>query len=232
MTQPTIPERVTHSASVPMAEPPRAEPPRAELPSIEALLAWVREPLIAAARGRARRDGLFGRRVRITARPTLPIPEHATVVRGGEVRTLQQWPAIPGGLQAGDHVVVQVGTVPEDRERYVRWLHALARHDLPRISIAPCSRTASGLHPLWCIAAARLCLPAHVAIEARHDLLGIRLAQVALGFGADTIAGPIEPDRNLPLCGVTRPDENTASGLATLVRHAGLSPAHDPETTR
>jgi hypothetical protein len=202
-----------------------------DLPTVDALLGLVREPLLAAARGRARRDALAGRRVRIVARASLGVPEHAVIVRGGEVLTQGRWPATRGALQAGDHVVVQVGTEPADRERYVRWLHELAASEPPPMSLAPCSQTAAGLHPLWCIAAARLCLPAHVAVEARHDLLGIRLAQVALGFGADALGGPIETDRSLPLCGVTRPDENTAAGLATLVRHAGLQPVHAPEST-
>ena len=78
---------------------------------------------------------------------------------------------------------------------------------------------------MWCIAAARLALPTAVRIEARHDRIGIRLAQIALGFGADTLSGPILPDRSLPLAGVTRPDEATAAGLATLVREAALEPA-------
>jgi hypothetical protein len=222
---------MNETEATPLSNPAPTPAVAMEPPSVEVLLGWIREPLLAAARGRARRDALAGRRVRIVARTPIAIPEHAVILRGDEVLTLGRWPATRGAMQAGDHVVVQVGTEPGDRERYVRWLHELAASEPPPMSLAPCSQTAAGLHPLWCIAAARLCLPAHVAIEARHDLLGIRLAQVALGFGADALGGPIETDRSLPLCGVTRPDENTASGLATLVRHAGLQPVHAPEST-
>lgn len=211
--------------------PRAAEPPSGEPPAIDVLLGLVHEPLLAAARARARRDLALGRRVRIVARDPMTAPEHAAIVRAGATVPTTGWPAARGVLHEGDHVVVQVGTEPGDRERYVRWLHELARHDQPRWSLAPCSRTAAGLHPLWCIAVARLCLPVHVAIEARHDLLGIRLAQVALGFGADALGGPIEHDRSLPLCGVTRPDENTATGLATLVRQAGLQPELQAEVS-
>lgn len=205
---------------------PPLSPPTEPLSS-ERLLALVAEPLLAASRGRARRDALRGRRVELVARAAMTTPEHAAILRGGETIDLPRWPAPRGVLQAGDHVVVQVGTEQGDLDRYVAWLQELACSEPPHVSIAPCSRTAAGLHPLWCIAAARLTLPAHVHVEARHDLLGIRLAQVALGFGADALGGPIEHDRSLPLCGVTRPDENTAAGLATLVRHAGLQPIHD-----
>ena len=62
-------------------------------------------------------------------------------------------------------------------------------------------------------------------MQARHDLIGIRVAQVALGFGADTLAGPVQPDRSLPLAGVTRPNENTHAGLRALVEQAGLTPS-------
>jgi hypothetical protein len=184
------------------------------------LLALVDEPLLAAVRGRSRRESLRGREIRIVPRDATATPQHATV----GTTTLDQWPAARGGLSNGDHVVIQVGATQAERERWVRWLLELASADPPACSIAPCSTTAAGLHPLWCIAVARMCLPPQVAVEARHDLLGIRLAQVALGFGADVLSGPFDSDRHLPLCGVTRPDEATHAGLATLVRHAGLVP--------
>ncbi len=199
-------------------------------PTFDALIALVEEPLLAASRGRARRELLRGREIRIVARDAVGVPDHALVLRGDAMATLAQWPASHGGLQDGDHVVAQIGADAADRERWVRWLLELSRQDLPRFSLAPCSSAAAGLHPLWCIAVARLCLPSQVSIEARHDLLGIRLAQVALGFGADVVSGPVAADRHLPLCGVTRPDEATATGLATLVRHAGLVPVQEELT--
>lgn len=226
MSEPTNPPQ----PDVAPAHADAGRPP--ESPSVEMLLALGDEPLVAAVRGRARRDALVGREVRIVACAAMAIPEHAAIVRGALVVPLDRWPAPRGGVQDGDHVVIQVGTAPAERERYIRWLLELARNDVPRFGLAPCSRTAAGLHPLWCVAVARLCLPAQVAIEARHDLLGIRLAQVALGFGANVLAGPIESDRTLPLCGVTRPDENTAAGLTTLVRHAGLHAVLDVEGAR
>ena len=76
-----------------------------------------------------------------------------------------------------------------------------------------------------------LSLPENIRVEARHDLVGIRLAQVALGFGADTLAGPIAPPRVLPLAGVSRPDENTVAALSLLVTEAGLTPElFDPDS--
>lgn len=140
-----------------------------------------------------------------------------------EVLELAGWPEA-ADLRPGDRVVTQVDATDDARRRFVAWLRAVGPHAPRELSVAPCSATAGGTHRLWCIAAARLLLPDHVRVEARHDLIGIRLAQIAVGFGADTLAGPIEPDRSLPLAGVTRPNEGTAAGLSTLVRQLGLSP--------
>jgi 2-iminoacetate synthase ThiH len=69
-----------------------------------------------------------------------------------------------------------------------------------------------------------------VRVEVRHDLHGVRLAQVALGFGADTLAGPIDAGRHLPLAGVPRPSETSEAALSELVRQAGLEPiTHRPQ---
>jgi hypothetical protein len=161
-----------------------------------------------------------------------PAPAHAPpavacVLRGDAIIELAAWPE-PAALGSGDRLVIQVAATPADRARFVAWLRAVAAAkavDEPaELSLAPISPTPGGMHRLWCIAAARLLLPASVRVEARHDLVGIRLAQLAVGFGADTLSGPIAADRSLPLAGVTRPDEATRAGLATLVRQVGLSP--------
>ena len=191
------------------------------------LLALWPDPHATAARACARRKALGARAIRIEPVPAHPLPEHAAIVRAGAVEVLPAWPTARS-LVAGDRVVVQVDANPEARARYAAWLVAFAADVPPPCSIAPCSRIAAGLHPLWCIAATRIALPGD-EVEARHDLLGIRLAQIALGFGADALTGPIAPERVLPLCGVPRTDEHTLAGLAALVQHAGLT--YDPPST-
>jgi len=135
------------------------------------------------------------------------------------------WPE-PSALRAGDRLVLQV-----DRARlgaYFDYLVRLAGEAPDGLSLAPFCARAGGLMRLHLIAAARIALPGRVRVEARHDLLGIRLAQVALGFGADTLAGPLAATRKLPLAGVPRPDEATPAGLAALIERAGLEPVlHD-----
>jgi hypothetical protein len=148
------------------------------------------------------------------------------LVRASEDRRPEGWPPrwpAPSRWHAGDRIVCEVA--PGQAKAWVDYLQALAHAgSLPAdCSIAPHCREAAGTHKLWLIASARLALPAHVRVEARHDLLGIRVAQVALGFGADTLSGPIEPDRKLPLAGTTRPNENTRAGLFALVEQAGLT---------
>lgn len=110
----------------------------------------------------------------------------------------------------------------QDNAQYVRTLFSLAGET--NIVVAPFTAEPEGTRRLWAIAAARLVLAPTARVEAHHHRLGIRLAQVALGFGADTLAGPVEADRSLPMAGVTRPNETTRAGLCQLVSQVGLRP--------
>lgn len=162
----------------------------------------------------ARRRALFG-------------PAAATIaIEPADAPALHELPS-PGQWPRGGAIAVHVADDEAARRAWVAWLSRLAAADVQG-SIAPTGPDAAGLHKLWCIAAARLRLPASVRVQVRHDLVGIRLTQIALGLGADVLAGPIEPDRALPLAGVTRPTETTLAGLRTLVRQAGLRPADAP----
>lgn len=209
------------------------------------------DPADAGRRAQVARAAHFGRRVLIRAAPAHPTPTVAAIVRdGGPVllepaRDMAQetgvsghaptdrdgapsgdpgWPD-PAALRPGDRLVVQV-----DGDRlgaYCDYLARLAAAAPGGLSLAPVCARAGGLFRLHLIAAARVALPGGVRVEARHDLLGIRLAQVALAFGADTLAGPLAAARRLPLAGVPRPDEATPAGLAALVERAGLEPVLD-----
>lgn len=160
-----------------------------------------------------------GARVRIIeALPANPNVA-AQIERDGVVDDLDAWPRAEV-LATGDLLTLQVG--PAHVDAYCAYLEGLSRAHLPSIHIAPWCVEPRGIHRLWCISAARVALPPQVHIAARHDLIGIRVAQVALGFGATTLAGPIEPDRSLPLAGVTRPTENTRAGLRALIEQTGL----------
>jgi hypothetical protein len=175
---------------------------------------------------------LFGRRTLL--RPTIehPLPSGPALLRREQLIELDTWPD-PEAWQAGDRLMLPIASGDTAMASdYVHWLLELAEHhahtplpSLPHVgpcSLAPFSTDAAGTHRLWAIAVARLVLPAAIRVEARHDLVGIRLAQVALGFGADTIAGPIAPERHLPVAGVPRPDETTITGLHKLIEQAGL----------
>jgi len=186
-------------------------------------LALFEHPAVLGQHGAHARQHAFGDEVWVRPAPVHAPPAAACVLRGDAVVELAAWPE-PAALRPGDRLVVQVAATPADRTRFVAWLRAIAGEAPEGLSLAPTSPTPGGMHRLWCIAAARLLLPAAVRVEARHDLVGIRLAQLAVGFGADTLSGPIALDRSLPLAGVTRPDEATRAGLATLVRQVGLTP--------
>ena len=117
--------------------------------------------------------------------------------------------------------------VPTDADAcatYLSNLEQLAKQSASICAIVVYSNEANASHRLWLIASARLVLPAAIRVLARHDLLGIRLAQLALDFGADTLCGPVTQARSLPLAGVTRPNETSLDALCELVRQVGLTP--------
>lgn len=182
------------------------------MPTVDAILALLNHPAQTGRRAVACRSEIHG---------------HKIWIREGRAPLTHPWPG-PRTIANDDRVAVAIDPTPEARRAYAEWLLAIADQGSPAFSLAPSSSRAAGIHPLWCIAAARLSLPATVRIEARHDLLGIRLAQIALGFGADTFSGPLEPDRKLPLAGITRPSENTPAGIATLIQQAGFDPTESP----
>jgi hypothetical protein len=220
-----------------MPELPRDRPAQLDA---DTLLALAGNPPLLGAWAMEVRALLFGRRTLL--RPTIshPRPSGPALLRRDELIELDTWPA-PDAWQAGDRLMLPIEPGDEDTaDLYVRWLLELAEHRathplpaLPHLgpcSIAPFSSDAAGTHRLWAIAVARLVLPASIRVEARHDLVGIRLAQIALGFGADTLAGPTEPERHLPVAGVPRPDEATVTGLRKLIEQAGLECALHEDT--
>jgi hypothetical protein len=133
------------------------------------------------------------------------------------------WPRA-ADVSPGEDLTLQTEPSAAGRRAFACWLVGVAEHLPSDITVSPVSQEAAGLHRLWCIAAARIALGPSVRVLARHDLIGIRLAQLALGFGADALAGPLEAERRLPVAGMTRPNETSPTGLATLIRQAGLRP--------
>lgn len=179
------------------------------------------EPAVLGPPALARRDARSGDTIAIRSAPAHDIPQPALIVRNGRQHPHSVWPT-SASCQRGDTIVIAVAASVQARERYVAWLSSLT---LPEnCAVAPCSGDDGALHRLWCVAATRLVLPTSVSVQARHDLLGIRLGQLALAMGADTLSGPFAVDRVLPLAGVPRPTESTRDGLAALVRWAGCKP--------
>ena len=197
--------------------------------SARALLELAEHPARAGRLASERRTALFGRQIAIVAGEALPAGSHpALLLRRHDVIPCPQWPD-PVGLENEDQVLIDVPADHDGRTRWIDYLQVLALPSQATLSAAPFSSGGAALHGLWAIAVARLVLPGHCRVQARHDRLGIRLAQVALGFGADTLAGPLASERQLPLAGVTRPNEHSLTGLSTLIQQLGLT-AQRPAT--
>lgn len=206
-----------------------------------ALLALFSDPADAGRRAIAARDAAFGAQIRIRSTPAHPAPALAALIQGDRFVDLSpapgpeghvakdtsidpRWPD-PASLRPDDRLVLAVEH--DQLPAYCAWLLRAAAA-APGWSLAPFCPRPGGLFRLHLIAAARLALPAGVRVEVRHDLVGVRLAQVALQFGADTLAGPLDAGRHLPLAGVPRPSETSAMALAELVRQAGFEPQTSP----
>lgn len=214
------------SSSAPTAPASTRSEPGSTAPAseIDAALARYTDPAPLGRHAETVRRRAFGDRIDVGPASALAIPRAAAVIRGGTAQMLDAWPE-PATVVPGDQLVLMVPGTDAGRDRYLAWLRAAARAGLAaRVAVAPCSDSDGALHRLWAVAASRLCLPETVRIVARHDLLGIRLAQLALAMGADTLSGPVEPDRKLPIAGVPRPTETTRDGLLRLVIDAGLQP--------
>ncbi|HET6149399.1 MAG TPA: hypothetical protein VFH68_17825 [Polyangia bacterium] len=80
-----------------------------------------------------------------------------------------------------------------------------------------------GLDTLHLMATCRLALPAVPHVLADVPALGPRLAQMALGFGADELFGPIVSERALRLGDNARNPAMTRKEAAILIRGAGLA---------
>jgi hypothetical protein len=81
-----------------------------------------------------------------------------------------------------------------------------------------------GLDALRFFALVRLALPAVPHLLADVTTLGPRLAQMAFGFGADELFGPIVAERALRLGANANNPALTRKEAATLIRGAGLAP--------
>lgn len=157
--------------------------------------------------------------------PVRPVPVNLSLATAPA--NAADWPD-PAALSPGDRLVVRVEHT--QLAAYCAWLVRAAGGPTDW-TLTPFCPQPGGLFRLHLIAAARLALPPQVRVEVRHDLHDVRLAQVALGFGADTLAGPIDAGRHLPLAGVPRPSETSAAALCELVRQAGLEPTTHQETS-
>lgn len=222
------------------------DPPRPALTELAALQTLSADPATAARLACEARARGFGRQIWVRSAPA-QLAVSAAIVRADRVLDLSSatcpgdpvpadmsagpatppdlpWPD-PATLHAGDRLVLRVEH--DQLPAYCAWLLRAAAAPATW-TLAPWCPTPGGLFRLHLIAAARLALPPTVRVEVRHDLIGVRLAQVALGFGADTLAGPQDAGRHLPLAGVPRPNETSEAALCELVRQAGLEPITTP----
>ncbi|NUM35837.1 MAG: aminofutalosine synthase MqnE [Candidatus Brocadiae bacterium] len=84
--------------------------------------------------------------------------------------------------------------------------------------------TTCGIEDLKNIAVSRLLLDNVLHIKAYWIMLGLKLAQVALSFGADDLDGTIFEEKIAGMAGRTSPDSLTVKTLQNLIQEAGFIP--------
>ena len=114
---------------------------------------------------------------------------------------------------------------PEVRAETLRAARQLATEGLPLVGLLPTPvGEPMGLDSLRFFASLRLAVKVPL-ILADFASLGHRLAQMALGFGANELFGPILPERALRLGANAQNPVMTRKEAAVLLRGAGLAPA-------
>jgi len=110
------------------------------------------------------------------------------------------------------------------RRRFAAVAQALSDGAAPWAVLPTPDGEPQGLDTLDVTARCRLDLPGSHHVVADFQRLGPRLAQMALGFGADELFGPIVAERALRLGDNARNPAMTRKEAATLIRGAGLRP--------
>lgn len=130
----------------------------------------------------------------------------------------------PGGLRGLLRLRFRAGESEAERLGRLEDLAALLRGGLAADGVLPTPEGEPlGLDTLRFVALCRLHLPVpHVAVDFAR--LGHRLAQMALGFGADELFGPIVSERALRLGDNAGNPAMTRKEAATLIRGAGWQP--------
>ena len=158
-----------------------------------------------------------------------------TLVAGVADRALHQQVLAGGGRLLWRLPYHSAGGAAERRVRRtaIEALRATVRDGLPIWGVMPTPEgEAEGLDTLRLAALLRLELPEipHVVLDVAA--LGPRLAQMALGFGADELWAPIVSERALRLGGNANNPAMTRKEAVILIRGAGLAPRErtGPET--
>lgn len=95
----------------------------------------------------------------------------------------------------------------------------------PHNNALPVRQAPTGLDSLRTIAVSRIYLDNFDHITAYWVGLGLKLAQIALSFGADDLHGTIAEEKIFHMAGATSPQKQTEAAMIGAIREAGFIPA-------
>jgi len=142
----------------------------------------------------------------------LGIPSNATMLYGH----------IETPLEAAEHLA-RIRALQDDTGGFLAFIplafhpqHTALERDVPRET--------TGLADLRAIAAARLMLDNVPHVKVFWIMTGVKLAQVALSFGADDLDGTVVEEQITHSAGAATPQSLPAAGLEGLITEAGFEP--------
>lgn len=94
----------------------------------------------------------------------------------------------------------------------------------PENNLIPVSKPPTGFDTLRTIAISRLYLDNIDHVTAYWVALGVKLAQLALSYGADDLHGTIHEERIFHMAGATSPQAQTVASMVRAIREAGFEP--------
>ena len=102
-----------------------------------------------------------------------------------------------------------------------------------RTTTSPCEHPPTGFDSLRTIAVSRIYLDNFDHITAYWVGLGLKLAQVALSYGADDLHGTIIEEHIFHMAGAKSPQLQTEAEMVKAIREAGCTPCSaTPSTSR
>ena len=130
-----------------------------------------------------------------------------------------------GHIEKDEHRVDHILRIREQQDKSGGFMNFIPLSFHPDNSELPAIPQASGITDIKCVAVARLLLDNIEHIKSYWISSSLKLAQVALSYGADDLDGTIEEERIYHMAGAVTPQTTAEQRLREAIVEAGRTPA-------